>query len=190
MDKLQLSNHYSVKAYNRDDYFNNNKQINDDCLRIVSSYEGANENYNIGDAYNYIADLNSNLYLDELDALIYVMYLDKTPVSFAIYSKIDKSNSWVLELIYTHEEYTSLGYAGVLLRASAGHLKETRGAEEINSNVNVANMPSLFLNNSFGKVNGVKVYADRIDEDHETFHFDIRGLSNKKVEADAENILC
>ena len=103
MDKIQLSNHYSVKAYNRDDYFNNNKQINDDCLRIVSSYEGANENYNIGDAYNYIADLNSNLYLDELDALIYVMYLDKTPVSFAIYSKIDKSNSWVLELIYTHE---------------------------------------------------------------------------------------
>lgn len=189
MDKIQLSNHYKVKAYNRDDYFNNNKQINDDCLRILSSYEGSNESYNVGDAYNYISDLNSNMYLDELDALVYIMYLDKTPVSFAIYTKIDKSNSWVLELIFTHEEYTSLGYAGVLLRASAGHLKEAHGAEEINSNVNYKNAPSMFLNNSFAKVKGVNVTSTDHDG-HKTFHFDIRGLSAKKVEDDAENILC
>ena len=188
MDKIKISDIHSVVVYNRDDYFADNRKINSDCMSILLSHENNVRTTNLNEAREYLEDLNSNMYFDYLDAKIYVMYREKEPICFAIYNKIEKSESWVLDLIYTHDEWTKLGLATALLRVSAKDLKENYGAEEINATVNHKNLASVYLHQSFAKVNGVKVALDRMSN-RDVYHFDIRDMKSQNQKQEAEELL-
>ena len=188
MRKIEISQNCTIRCCDEKDYVEKNKVINNACFNILASHEKSGLGADLNSAYDYVCDLNTNIYLDEVNAKIYFLFAKDKPVSFAIYSQIDNTNAWVLELIYTHKKYAKLGLASALLRVSASDLKNTYQAEEINSTVNGKNASSLYLHQSFGNVNGVKTTFDRIDE-RIKFHFNIEQLNAKTMEEDAKNML-
>lgn len=188
MQKINVSKNYSVEVYNNDDYIANNRKINEDCVRILASYEGQNENFNLNEAYDQLANLNSDLFLDDKHAQIYIMYNQDTPTVFAICTKIEKSKSWVLDLMYTHCDYQQLGLATAMIRLTANHLHATQKATELNTVVDKKNLASIYLNQSFGKVKNVKCCVEDAGPICK-FHFDISNLNKKEVEEDTNEIL-
>jgi GNAT superfamily N-acetyltransferase len=157
-------------------------------MRILASHENYLHENNYQEARDYLEDLNSNMFLDDIEARIYIMYRGNEPISFAIYSKIDKTKEWVLELIYTHSDYTKLGIASALLRVSSAELKNSCDAKLISSTVNKKNYPSISLHNSFSKVDGVKIASEDIGN-RIKFHFDVKNLNNLRSSEQVEEML-
>lgn len=187
MKEMKLNKLYSVYCYDKDDYFANNKDVNDSCLGIISSHESNNASYDFDKAREYLENLNYNMYLDNMDTRIYVLKREGEPVSFALYNKIENTNDWVLELIYTHSEYTTLGLGTVLLRSSACDLRNN-GAENIHTTVAKNNDASFNLHKSFSKVEGVKTSVDDVDN-RLKFMFNIKEMKTDKTKDEAEEIL-
>ena len=187
MKEMKLNKLYSVYCYDKDDYFTNNKDVNDSCLGIISSHESNNASYDFDKAREYLENLNYNMYLDNMDTRIYVLKREGEPVSFALYNKIENTNDWVLELIYTHSEYTTLGLGTVLLRSSACDLRNN-GAENIHTTVAKNNDASFNLHKSFSKVEGVKTSVDDVDN-RLKFMFNIKEMKTDKTKDEAEEIL-
>lgn len=188
MDKIQISKIHTVAVYDKKDYLENNKEINHDMLDILLSHENINGSKELSDARTYIEDLNGNMFLNELDPKIYVMYRENEPVSFAILNKIEKTESWTLDLIYTHNEWTKLGLATVLMRVVTKDLKTKQNAEEINSTVNCKNNASLFLHESFSKIKGVETKTETT-MGRQKYHFDIRNLKFDNDKTESEDLL-
>lgn len=179
MKKIKLSTLHEVNVYDSKDYIENNKEVNDSFVNILSSYEYDNADYDINKARDYIENLNYNMFLENLDSKIYVLQREDQPVSFALYNRIQKTNDWVLELIYTHSEHTTCGFATALLRLSAKDLKERFNAENIHTTVSHNNYKSMYLHSSFSKVEGVKVALDK-ESTKSRFRFNIKNMSYGK----------
>ncbi|MGN1212570.1 MAG: GNAT family N-acetyltransferase [Christensenellales bacterium] len=188
MEEFEISKIHKVKVYESKDYIEKNKEVNDSFLNILSSYEYDNETFDITKARDYIENLNYEMYLSNLDTRIYVLSREDRPVSFAIYNRIEHTNDWVLELIYTHSEYVTLGLAGNLLRFSARDLKDRFGAENIHSTVAKNNHASFYLHNSFSKVDGVKGTTEDCDSRFK-YCFDIRQMKSNKNKTSEEEML-
>lgn len=188
MEKFKISQLHNVKVYDSKDYIEFNKDVNDSFMNILSSHEYNNASYDINKAREYVEDLNYKMFLDNLDTRIYVMYRQDQPVTFAIYNRVENTNDWHLELIYTHDEYTKLGLASALLRFSAGDLLSRYDAENITTVVAKNNFASMNLHESFSKVNGVKAYVEDADSRY-GFTFDIRNMQAGKVKEETNEML-
>lgn len=162
MEKVQLNNLYQMDIYDNQDYFEFNKQVNDSCYEIISSHE-RNFVYDVDGAREYIENMNYNMYLNGLNARIYILKRENEPVSFAIYSNAKSPENWKLDLMFTNQELTAMGFATVLLRASSSDLKQ-KGAKNFYVALSKNNIPGLRLLESFEKVDGVAVKTAEVDQ--------------------------
>lgn len=188
MEQFKISALHDLKVYNSSDYIEKNKEVNDSFLSIIASHENTNAGYDVNKAREYIEDLNYKMFLDDLDTRIYILHSDGHPVSFALYNRIEKTNDWIMELIYTHSEYTTLGLATALLRLSAKDLSQRFDAENIHTTVSKKNYASMYLHDSFSKVEGVKVSTDNVDS-RIKFRFNIKELKNTENKSKETELL-
>ncbi|MGN1222104.1 MAG: GNAT family N-acetyltransferase [Christensenellales bacterium] len=188
MREFEVSKSHNIKVYDSKDYVDKNKEVNDSFINILSSHEYNNESYDVNKARDYVEDLNYKMYLSDLDTRIYVFSLDNQPASFAIYNRIEHTDDWVLELIYTHSEYTTLGLATYLLRFSAKDLKENFDAKKINATVSKNNYASMNLHESFSKVDGVKTASEDCGS-RIKYCFDISEMKSNKNKSNEQELL-
>ena len=177
MKKLQLTKTLNLKTYNEDDFLQNQKQILDDIQKILGSFDYDN---NLETAKEYLFDLNSEIFLNNKKVNIFVLYREKLPLSFAICA--DKKLVW----IWTHFEYTKLGYATILLRALAFELKN-EGVENFSVDIDTDNFVAQSLFESFSKIDKIKIFEKNERNGKKTCNFDIKGVNFDKILQEIEN---
>ena len=188
MKEFEIAKSHVMKVYDNTDYVEKNKEVNDCFVNILSSYEYDNESYDINKARDYVEDLNYKMYLSDLDTKIYIFYLEGHPVTFAIYNRIEHTDDFMLELIYTHSDYTTLGFATYMMRFAAKDLKERYNAKNIHTVVAKKNNPSLYLHKSFSKVDGVKTASEDCGSKYK-FRFDISELKTNKSKSEESELI-
>ena len=170
---------YSLYCFEKEEYLDDYDKLNKFMYRILASRENIDDNYDEEDAREQIDDINSVFFTKEyLKAKVYFLFnkVDKTPVSFAIYSHDEERGDWHLEYISTHAEYSNMGIGCSLMKLSANDLKSTEWPT-ITSVVNKKNDASLSMHNSFAGTKGVKISCEELDEDRYTFEFDIKNIN-------------
>lgn len=166
MKIINISKSLKVSTYDENDYISFNKEINNDLNKILAYYGFEEEK-------EYLENLNGDIFLKHKRIFIYVLFEDKEPISFAIFEKT-KKNKVSLQFICTKLEYTKLGFATMLLRASACNLKDNQIDEFVVKNIDDLILKNLL--NSFAKVDGV------IFEENEKFYnFDIKNIKNEQI---------
>lgn len=176
MQSLELSKSFSIKVYDCNDFKINKDTINTDCLRIISSYALNDFDYNYEKDLETFQRINDDFFYDISQGCVYIMYHNSTPICYAIYSKIENTNSWILEIIHTHKSYTNFGYGSTILRNSALNLKQYLGAEELVATVNKQNKSSLAIHRNFAKKSNLKCFTNDYGETV-SFHIDISTLN-------------
>ena len=167
MEELQISNSIKVDIYDSQDYIQNNKQINDYLNKVL----GGESTFF---ARDYLDNLNGDIYLLDKKVFIFVLFEAEEPVSFVIYSK--KSNITAsLDLIWTAEEYQKLGFATMLIRASAVFLKQ-KNIATILAEADEQNEIFLNLLKSFAKVDKIET-----KEEERKFKFGIKELDAMQI---------
>ena len=170
MEELQISNSIYVKIYDSQDYIQNNKQINDYLNNVLGKES-------IFFARDYLDNLNGDIYLLDKKVFIFVLFEADEPVSFVIYSK--KSNITAsLDLIWTEKEYQKLGFATMLIRASAVFLKD-KNIVTILAQADEQNEIFYNLLQSFAKVESIETKQEETQ-----FKFGIKGLNFNQVLSD------
>ena len=159
-DKLCCLHKYSSK-----DFSKSMKNIVDDCSRVIASYEIADENDEdmfIDDAYDYekdkeaLNDMFVDNFLDDTKYFVYVLYNEGVPIGYAIYSQVDKTNSYILEFIHISKQFKSMGFGSFLLDKSVFDMKLKDGANEIVSTIAKSNLKSMYLHDKFISKNHLK----------------------------------
>ena len=217
METIKKGKIHKIVRFDKDDFVNNNNDINDMMLSILASYETQNDNYNIDSAKRDLAELNLDILTkDYLDVRLYLLLDEKKgmPLSFALFSQDNTRDDWHLEFISTNKEYRGIGYAEALFLASAIDISKT-DLPYISSVVNEENFASLALHDALGDIDGVKLSSCKIDNEDElideymdnetdyddysveqkgyanriSFMFDVKGLQNQKDFEDIENVI-
>lgn len=167
MEKLQITNSIKVDIYDSQEYIQNNKQINDYLNKVLGSVSTFF-------ARDYLDSLNGDIYLLDKKVSIFVLFEADEPVSFAIYSK--KSNITAsLDLIWTAQEYQKLGFATMLIRASAVVLKQ-KNVATILAEADEQNEIFHNLLLSFSKVETIQS-----KQENRKFKFGIKGLNTNQI---------
>ena len=170
MEKLQISNSISVSCFDSQDYLQNNKQISDSIDKILG-------NVSTTYAREYLDNLNGDIFLQDKKVFIFVLYAAKEPVSFVIFSK--KSNISVsLDLIWTVDEYKKLGFATMLIRASAVLLKQQNIAS-VFAKVESQDDVLYKLLESFSKVESLQS-----ENKENQFKFGIKEINTEQILSD------
>ena len=188
MKDIKISQLHTLEVYNSKEYINNNKEVNDSILNVLESYEVNETGRNINKAREYIEDLNFKIFSSDANVQIYVMKREEQPVSFVIYEKRKDTPAWMVEMIYTHDDYIKLGLATSLLRHSAKHLKTTCDAQKILSAVSVNNIAGVHLFDSFAKVEGVDGKISE-KESKLRFIFNISEMQANKTNKEEDELL-
>ncbi len=182
-DKLCCLHKYSSK-----DFSKSMKNIVDDCSRVIASYEIADENDEdmfIDDAYDYekdkeeLNDMFVDNFLDDTKYFVYVLYNEGVPIGYAIYSQVDKTNSYILEFIHISKQFKSMGFGSFLLDKSVFDMKLKDGANEIVSTIAKSNLKSMYLHDKFISKNHLKSYINDYG-DRYTIHINISKLKQKE----------
>ena len=186
METIKKGQFYSIKKFDRNDYLSNFEYINTVMTRIFSSREGNNKFYDYDEALEYMNELNSNFFMEEfLIPKLYLLVDEKSgsPISFALYSHDKERDDWHLEFISTHKDYSGMGFAEALFKASAKDLTSTK-YPKISSVVAKNNKPSLALHNAMAGVKGIEFACEPIDSDRYSFFFNLKNMDKsdaKKV---------
>ena len=171
MKTIKKGNIHTIARFDREDFLNHNEDINDLMLKILATYETANDAYNIKDAKRDLEDLNVDIFTkDYLQVRLYVLLDEQTgtPLCFALYSQDKTRDDWHLEFISTNKEYCGMGYAEAVFLASAKDISKT-DLPYISSVVNEDNYASLALHDALGDIEGVKLSSCKMDNEDELF---------------------
>ena len=178
MEKLRLTNSLHVVMYNQNDYLQNQKQILTDLEKIVDSFDFDN---NLEYTKEYLFNLNSDIFINNSKVKIFVLFLNKTAVSFVILCN-DK-----LDLLWTHFDYAKLGYATILVRAMCVMLYNQNEfkfcVEEDDSNLIFGS-----LLNSFKKVEEIKFTEKVMKNGKKMLNFDIKNIKTDEILANIQKI--
>lgn len=166
MKEMKITNSLALKVYDSEDYVKNLQNIYAELKSVYDSWQNAT-------IRDYVENLNSDIFFENKKIYINILMSGDDTVSFAIFSK--KSNaSVILNAICTHSEYAKLGFATILLRASACNLKD----EKINEII-IDNNDDIILKNlldSFAKVEGVEY-----KENEKFCKFCIKNIKNEQI---------
>lgn len=167
MEQLQISNSIKIDVYNSEDYIQINKKINNNLNKILGNMTTLQER-------DYLDNINGDIFLQDKKVFIFVLFVGDEPVSFAIYSK--KSNMTAsLDLIWTAQEYQKLGFATMLIRASAVVLKQ-KNVATILAEADEQNEIFHNLLLSFSKVETIQS-----KQENRKFKFGIKGLNTNQI---------
>ncbi len=145
MQKTELTNSISLNCYDENEYLQKHKEINDILNKVFGG--------------EYIENLNSEIFLTNKHVKIFTLKQKHTPISFAIFEI--KNNIANLDIICTHNEYTKLGFATILLRGAILSLT----SENIYTIRTIAKDEiSQRLFDSLAKVEGVVAQQKEIDD--------------------------
>lgn len=185
MQVVELKNGMSMFAYDSNDYFANKTLITEDCLRILASYAYGIEDddqsdiaLEYQDAKHQLMNIFDNFFDDYQQGFVCILCYNNTPVSYVIYNNINKTNSWIVEMIQTSCDYTNLGFGSKLLKQSALLLKNYAGAKEIIATINSKNNSSLAMHERFVSEHNLHCYRDYYDN-RTAWHIDISNLKSK-----------
>lgn len=176
-----------LNKYDTNDFHKSMKDIVDDCSRIIASYEIIDDNdedTSPDDFYDYekdkeaLNDMFVDNFLDDTKYFVYVLYNEGNPIGYAIYSQIDKTNSYILEFIHISKQYKSLGFGSLLLNKSIFDMKIKEDAGEIVSTIAKSNLKSIYLHDKFISKNHLKSYINDYG-DRYAIHINISKLKQK-----------
>ncbi|HAJ77792.1 MAG TPA: hypothetical protein DCO89_01830 [Clostridiales bacterium] len=171
MEKLRLTNSLQVFMYDQNDYLQNQKQILSDLQKVIDSFD---YDKNLEQSKEYLFNLNSDIFLDNTNVKIFVLFLNKTAISFAVI----KNQS--LDLFWTHFDYVKLGYATILLRAMCIMLYNQNAfkfcVQEDNDNLIFSS-----LLNSFKKLEEIKFSEKTAKNGKKTLNFDIKNIKTDEI---------
>lgn len=119
-------------------------------------------------------ELLSDFFYDENDCYLYFLFIGNQPVSTALFSTINGNKH--LEIVGTHSDYRTMGYAKMLLAYSFENLATEFDTQIITACVNENNYQSDSLHTSLAKLNGVKTTVGTF-EDKKEFRFDVSALN-------------
>ncbi len=173
MQEIVIDNGYLVmKAYAAEDYKVNSEQINKECLNIIESYEKDDDDFDYEEedysqeedfdeeqqlAMDSFEKITEDFFDDERDGMIYILYnVHGEPVSYAIWSQKDRTDSWLLEFIQTNKRWRGCGFGGTLLEQSATNLAMFKDAKEIMSVIVNQNASSRAMHETFYKKHNLK----------------------------------
>ena len=162
---------HSVCRFDREDFLNNNQEINDLMLRILLSHETDNEDFDIQQSKDFLHNINADILTKEFLKVRLYMLLDhktNTPISFALFSQDKKREDWHLEYISTNKEYCGIGYAEKLFMYAAKDIATTK-YPYISSVVNEDNFASLALHDAVGNQKGIKLQSAEMDDADELY---------------------
>src|SRR5574344_913424 len=185
MQQINLTKSLKIDVFDKNEYLEQNKEVNDTLKKVLSSYKQKNDSFEQHDAIEYIDNLSGNIFFTKLEIKIFVLKSGQYPISFSIFSKKSES-SWNLQLFWTDSEYTKLGFATILLRCAVASLREDK-AENI---FVVADKKNIFANHlfeSFGKVVGVGI-DKKEDKEKITFKFNIEKAKSENLIEDAKKL--
>lgn len=171
MEKLRLTNSLQVFMYDQNDYLQNQKHILSDLQKVIDSFD---YDKNLEQSKEYLFNLNSDIFLDNTNVKIFVLFLNKTAISFAVI----KNQS--LDLFWTHFDYAKLGYATILLRAMCIMLYNQNAfkfcVQEDNDNLIFSS-----LLNSFKKLEEIKFGENTAKNGKKTLNFDIKNIKTDEI---------
>lgn len=182
MNKIQMNDLYDIEVYDNQDYIENNKHVNDCCADVLSTHE-RNIVCDVEKSKEFLDNMNYDMYLNNLVCRVYLLKRDDEPMSYAIYTKTKNDANWKLEQMYTNQEFTGLGYATVLLRASADDMKRN-GVKNLCMVFSKQNIPANKLAESFDKVAGIRSKM----ADVENIKKCIFNVENMKLKATKEQV--
>ena len=178
MEKLRLTNNLHVNMYDQDDYLQNQKHILTELQKIVDSFDYDN---NLEYTKEYLFNLNSDIFINNSKVKIFVLYQNKTAISFVVL------NNCKLDLIWTHFDYAKLGYATILLRAMCVMLHKqntyTFCVEEC-----AENLIFSFLFDSFKKVEEIKFIEKNAKNSKKMLNFDIKNIKIDNILSNIQKI--
>ena len=173
MEKIDITDSLAVEVFDSDDYINNLQTIYDDLKQIFESQQNAK-------IRDFVDDLNSNIFLESKKVFIYVLKAGSDAVSFAILSKISNA-SIKLDTICTHIDFEKLGFATILVRVLATHLKKSN-ITSIVADFEEENFAYQNLLFSFSKVENIKT-----TEGKNHYKFDIKDIDVDKILEDVKS---
>ena len=184
MQNIKISKSLTAKAYDQNDVIFDNKNVTDDLLCVLKKEPATQENFQLADTQEYIANLNSAIYIDKLKVKIFVLYSNLTPVSFAIFEQ-KNSPIFCLKFVWTSIDYAKLGFASILLRASVANLIEC-GAKKIVAEVLQSDKIADNLLESFSKIEEINTQkTEKFDKKEKVqknvFEFDVSKLDDKQL---------
>lgn len=119
-------------------------------------------------------ELLCDFFYDEKDCYLYFLFIGNEPVSTALFSTINGNKH--LEIVGTHSDYRTMGYAKILLAYSFENLATEFDAQIVTACVNENNFQSESLHTSLAKLDGVKTTVGTF-EDKKEYRFDISALN-------------
>ena len=191
METIKKGKFYSIKRFDKEDYFKNFDEINGYMTRIFSSHETNNDEFDYDEALENINEKNADFFAEEfLTPRLYVLFDEenKKPISFALYSHDDERNDWHLEFVATHSEHSGEGYGQAIIKASAQDLVKTE-FPRITSVVAKTNKHSLQLHEVIGRLNGVGYYFEPIEGERFSFEFDLQNMNKTQAKNDVDEIV-
>ncbi len=178
MEKLKLTNTLHAIMYNQNDYLQNQKHILFNLQKIIDSFDF---DENMEQSKEYLYNLNSDIFINNGKVKIFVLYQNKTAISFVVLKNRK------LDLLWTYFDYTKLGYATILLRAMCVMLhRQNEFKFSVKENDN--NLIFASLLNSFKKVDGVKFNEKTIKNGEKILNFDIKSIKIDEILANIQKI--
>lgn len=150
------------------------KKCSDDCVDIICSYEKNNNDLK----YKQDEFLNDcwNLFYDSENAYVFILYKDEKPISFNMFSNIDK-NRLNMEMIWTRKDAENLGYGSKLLKYSLKNLARNNFAEVV-CFVEKGNDSSIGLHNKIKNYADIKTYI--VEDEYNDKYGHLRKNKEKK----------
>ena len=116
MQEINLSKNFKVKVYDKTNFKNHLNAFTNDCLQITNSYANGTTQQEFDDALKILEYEHNAIFDDERNTVMYIMYKNEQPVCFALYSQVEFTDCYTLEMIHTHKNFLQLGLATAMLR--------------------------------------------------------------------------
>lgn len=175
MQITNISKSLSATEFNKDEFFEQQKDICELFKTILKTYKEKENTFDLHDAKEFISNLNSEIYLQNLSAKFFVLSEEKSPVSFAIFTSKDNV-LWTLEQIWTKKDYVRFGFATMLLRVCAINILGSNGATiKMQTKTNQEIAEKLF--DSFSKVEGIEQIKKQNNIGGNDYLFEIKNAS-------------
>lgn len=171
MKQIFKKQNYEIVRFNNEDFMKNPEDLSN---MFSSVFDSAEDESVMGDG-----NVETSLYdffLDEKGCLLYVLIKDNHAVSCALFSTIDKHKH--LEIVGTHEDYRTLGYAKTLLDSAFIDMANNYDTKVVTACVNEQNFKSQNLHQSLSKLEGIRTLTNKFEDKFE-WTFDISALAQK-----------
>lgn len=178
MQNIQISKSIKAKMYDANDLIFDNKNVTDNLLSVLKKEPNSQDNFLLSGVQEYIANISSSIYLDNLKVKVFVLQMLNTPASFAIFEETSQS-AYQIKYVWTSVEFAKIGLASILMRASVANLIDA-GAKKIAVSFEKDNLIAFDLFESFAKIEGIKTQKSQKGQ-LQFFEFDVTGVDAKQL---------